>query len=76
MKPYDELADELTKRLHDPGAYVDRGPGDRPSKQEPLKLWQVRALMTYFEEVQKREVGGKFTILARSAFREKNENDE
>lgn len=72
MKASDELADELLKRLHDPAAYVERGPGDRPSKQEPLKMWQLRAIMTYFEDVQKREVNGQMTVLARSAFRDKN----
>lgn len=72
MTPHNELADELLKRLHDPGAYVERGPGDRPSKQEPLKMWQLRALMTYFEDVQKRTVDGKVTVIARGAFREPN----
>lgn len=72
MTPRDEMSDELLKRLHDPGVYVERGPGDRPSKQEPLKMWQLRAIMTYFEDVQKREVDGKMVIAARSAFRDKN----
>lgn len=72
MTPRDELADELLKRLHDPGTYVERGPGDRPSKQEPLKMWQLRAIMSYFEDVQKRERDGKITVLARGPFREKN----
>lgn len=72
MMPKDELADELLKRLHDPGAYVERGPGDRPTRPESLKSWQLRALMTYFEDVQKREVEGQMTVLARSAFRDKN----
>ena len=72
MTARDELADELLKRLHDPDAYVERGPGDRPSKKEPLKMWQLRAVMTYFEDIQKREVNGKVTVIARSAFRDPN----
>lgn len=72
MKPRDELSDEILKRLHDPGAYVERGPGDRPSKQEPLKMWQLRAVMDLFEDVQKRIVPEGVTVMARTAFREKN----
>lgn len=73
MTPRDELADELLKRLHDPGTYVERGPGDRPSKQEPLKMWQLRAIMSYFEDVQKRIVpGNQVTVVARGPFREMN----
>lgn len=72
MTARDEMADELLKRLHDPAAYVERGPGDRPSRQEPLDMWKLRALMTYFEDVQKREHNGQITIMARSAFRDRN----
>lgn len=72
MTAHDEMADELLKRLHDPAAYVDRGPGDRPSRQEPLDMWKLRAVMDYFEDVQKRKYDGKITIMARSAFRDTN----
>lgn len=72
MSAKDEMADELLKRLHDPGAYVERGPGDRPSKQEPLKMWQLRAILTYFADIQKREVKDKVTVIARSAWRDPN----
>lgn len=71
MTPRDELSDEILKRLHDPGAYVERGPGDRPSKQEPLKMWQLRAVMTYFEDVQKKNLpDNNVVIVARGPFRE------
>lgn len=73
MTPRDELADELTKRLHDPGAYVERGAGDRKDRMEPLKLHQVRAVMDYFEDVQKREAAdGKMVIVARGPYRDKS----
>lgn len=69
MTPYDELADELTKRLHDPDAYVERKV--QGNKREPLKLQQVRALMTYFEDVQKKTLPDtKVVILARGPFRD------
>lgn len=69
--PKDELANLITERLHDPGKFVERGPGDRPSKQEPLKMWQTRAIMGLFADVQKREVDGKgVTVIARTEFRD------
>lgn len=73
MTPRDELADELLKRLHNPGAYVERG--KTGEKQEPLKMWQLRAIMDYFEDVQKRIVpGNKVVIAGRGAFRDRDPN--
>lgn len=73
MTPRDELADELFKRMYDPAAYVERGNHEsRKDRQEPLDMWKLRAIMTLFEDVQKREVNGQVTVLARTAFREKN----
>lgn len=73
MTPRDELADEIFKRLYDPAAYVERGNHEsRKDRQEPLDMWKLRAIMTLFEDVQKREVNGQVTVLARTAFREKN----
>lgn len=72
MDPREEMADELFARLYDPAKYVERGNhNSRKDRQEPLDMWKLRALMTYFEDVQKREVNGKMVIAARSAFRDK-----
>lgn len=72
MDAKNELSDELLKRLHEPGNYTPRGNGDRKDRQEPLKMWQLRAVMDYFEDVQKREVNGKMVIVARGPFRDKS----
>lgn len=74
MSAKDELADELFKRMYDPGSYVERGHHEsRKDRQEPLDMWKLRAIMTYFEDIQKREVNDKgVTVIARSAFRESN----
>lgn len=74
MTPRDELADELFKRMYDPAAYVERGNHEsRKDRQEPLDMWKLRAIMTYFEDVQKKIVpGDKVVVLARGPFREKN----
>lgn len=68
--PRDELADELLARLHDPDKYVERGMVG--NKREPLKMHQLRAIMEYFEDVQRREVNGQMVIAGRSRFRPRN----
>lgn len=71
MTAKDEMADELLKRMYDPGSYVERGNHEsRKDRQEPLDMWKLRAVMTYFEDVQKREQNGKVTVIARSAWRD------
>lgn len=69
--PKDELANLITERLHDPAKFVERGPHpERKDREEPLKLWQTRAIMTAFDEVVKKEWDGKITIMARTPFRD------
>lgn len=70
MTASDELFEMVVERLHDPGKFVERGKNG--NKQEPLKMHQARAVMTAFEEVVKREKGGKVTVLGRTAFRDPN----
>ena len=72
MTPKDELLDEILKRLHDPGAFVERLGEDKTGKREQLKLWQLRAIETLFEVIDKREVDGKVTLVMRTPFKDKD----
>lgn len=76
MTGKDELADMIMDRLYDPGKFVERGPhpdGKRKDRQEPLDMWKLRAVMTVFEDIQKRtNAEGKVTVIARTAFRDPN----
>lgn len=63
MTPKEELAQLITERLYNPGAFVERKNIDSQINREPLNSWQMRAVMELFVAADVRNNKGQEVIV-------------